>query len=313
MIPKGWTAESIPDQTGRIAVVTGANGGLGLVITRELARAGAHVVLACRNQGKGLAAAAEVRGEVPGAELDVRVVDLASLSSVQQFAATLAEHYRQVDLLINNAGVMAPPRNSTTADGFELQLGINHLGHFALVGMLLPQLRAAPNPRVVSVSSTLHAYGRIRFADLNRVHGRQGYSAYAQSKLANLLFAVELDRRARAARTGLVSVAAHPGYAATNLQLSSVRFRPARSVLSMSNWMLAVSPLTGALPILCAATVPGLTGGAYVGPSRLGGYRGSPGLADVGKRARDEETARRLWEVSEEATGVRFELAGDSE
>jgi NAD(P)-dependent dehydrogenase (short-subunit alcohol dehydrogenase family) len=307
VIPKRWGADDIPDQTGRLAVVTGANGGLGLVITRQLARAGAHVVLACRSQAKGRTAAAEVHDEVPGAGLDVRVLDLAVLGSVRRFAAALAGDYGRIDLVINNAGVMAPPRG-TTADGFELQLGINHLGHFALVGLLLPSLLAAPDPRVVSVSSTLHAWGRIRFDDLNREHGYQRYLAYGQSKLANLLFAFELDRRARAARTGLVSVAAHPGYAATNLQTAGIRSGLARSIMAATNRVLAAAPLMGALPILCAATLPGLTGGAFLGPARLGGYRGHPGMATAGRRAHDDETARRLWGVSEEATGVHFGL-----
>lgn len=308
-IPKEWGVENIPDQTGRVVVVTGANGGLGLVMTRQLARAGAHVVLACRNQDKGLAAAAEVHGKVPGAELDVRVVDLAKLTSIRQFAATVTKDYNRIDLVINNAGVMAPPR-STTADGFELQLGINHLGHFSLVGLLLPQLLAAPNPRVVSVSSTLHAYGKIKFDDLHHERGYQRYLAYGQSKLANLLFAFELDRRAQAARTRLVSVAAHPGYAATNLQLASIKFGPARAAMSVANRMFAVSPLMGALPILCAATLPALTGGTFLGPSKLGGYRGYPGVAKASKRAHDDKAARKLWQVSEEATGVHFNFNG---
>jgi NAD(P)-dependent dehydrogenase (short-subunit alcohol dehydrogenase family) len=306
VVPKKWDGSTIPDQSGRLAVVTGANAGLGLITARELARAGAQVVLACRNSARGEAAAAEIRSAVPRARLEVRALDLASLESVRGFAAGF-DHDR-LDLLVNNAGVMATPRR-TTADGFELQFGTNHLGHFALTGLLLPKLLVGSAPRVVTLTSTFHAYGKIDFGNLQRERRYQRHLAYSHSKLANLLFALELERRAQAAHTALHSYAAHPGYAATNLQLAALGRSPMRAMMAISNRLFAVSPEMGALPTLCAATLPGLPGGSFIGPSRLGGYRGYPGIAKAHKRARDDETARRLWEVSETLTGVHYEFA----
>ena len=212
-----WTAADIPDQTGQTAVVTGANSGIGLIAARELARAGATVVMACRDQGKGEDAIAELRKEVPGAEPQLRRLDLASLASVREFATAVSGQHGSIDLLVNNAGVMATPRRET-ADGFELQLGTNHLGHFALTGLLLQRLNAGPEPRVVTVTSTAHRTGRINFDDLQGEKRYFRWAAYGQSKLANLLFAYELQRRAEAAGLELRSIAAHPGYSATNLQ-----------------------------------------------------------------------------------------------
>jgi NAD(P)-dependent dehydrogenase (short-subunit alcohol dehydrogenase family) len=305
VIPRKWRAVDIPDQSGRLAVITGANGGLGLVTSRELARAGARVVLAVRDIERGSAAAAEIRENVPEALVEVAELDLASLASVRAFAETIAGRHERIDLLVNNAGVMATPRR-TTVDGLELQIGTNHFGHFALTGLLLPNLLAARSPRVVTISSTLHAYGRMTFDDLNRERGYNRYLAYGQAKLANLLFALELERLARRHGTRLVSMAAHPGYAATNLQLAGVGFAPARAVMAGANRIFALSPLMGALPTLCAATLPQLPGGTFVGPSRFGGYRGYPGLNTPSARARDEDSARRLWEVSEDLTKVHF-------
>ncbi|MHA6758920.1 oxidoreductase [Streptacidiphilus sp. PAMC 29251] len=310
-VPKKWNTANIPSQAGALAVVTGANSGLGLVTARELARAGAQVVLACRDTGKGQDAASELRAAVPGARLDVQRLDLADLDSVRTFAADFSRRYDHLDLLINNAGVMAPPRR-TTADGFELQLGTNHLGHFALTGLLLPRLLAASDPRVVTVSSTLHAYGRIDLDDLQREKHYQRYLAYGQSKLANLLFTFELDRRSRTTGTQLRAMAAHPGYAATNLQLAGLGRSPLRSIMAAGNQLFALSPLMGALPTLCAATQPDLPGGSFLGPSRMMGYRGHPGLAKAHKRATDQDTARRLWDLSEAATGVRFSFTADT-
>ena len=299
----GWTAADIPDQTGRRAVVTGANSGLGLVIAHELARKGASVVLACRNQAKGEAALAELR-RLGDAEL--AALDLASLDSVRAFADAYGEE--RVDLLVNNAGIMAPPRR-TTADGFESQLGTNHLGHFALTGRLLPALLRAENPRVVTLSSGAHRMGKIDFDDLMGERRYWSWSRYAQSKLANLLFALELDRRARAAGVALTSVAAHPGYAATNLQFASPPLHE-RLVMRAGNLLLAQSAERGALPALYAATVPDLPGASYVGPDGPGEFRGSPHLVGMSARAQDPDTARRLWEESERLTGVRFDFAG---
>jgi len=300
----GWTTKQIPDQTGRRAVVTGANSGLGFVVAEELARAGAEVILACRDADRGAAAAKTIGSRVPGARLEARRLDLADLRSVREFADHLADEARPLDLLVNNAGVMAPPRR-LSADGFELQLATNHLGHFALTGLLCDRLLAAPACRVVSVSSVLHKSGRIDFDDLQAAEGYGRWRAYSQSKLANLLFAFELDRRARAAGVHLASVAAHPGYASTNLQSSSGG--PFARVLALANPFFAQSAAAGALPLLYAATTA-VEGGSYLGPDGPGERRGYPRLVNASPAARDETTAGRLWLVSEELTGVSFGL-----
>lgn len=290
-----WTAADIPDQSGRTAIVTGANSGLGLHTARELARAGARVVLACRDVDKGMRAAAQI-----GERAQVERLDLASLRSVRAFAARISG---PIDLLVNNAGVMAPPRR-LTEDGFESQFGINHLGHFALTGLLLPSLLTAAEPRVVTVSSGAHRIGRINFDDLQGERRYNNWLSYGQSKLANLMFALELDRRARAAGAGLISAAAHPGYAATNLQFAG----PARFYEKLGGWLgnvlIAQSAEMGALPLLYAATAPGVVGGSFVGPDGFLEQRGYPRLVTGAKKAYDEQVARRLWEVSEELTGV---------
>jgi NAD(P)-dependent dehydrogenase (short-subunit alcohol dehydrogenase family) len=302
-----WTANDIPDLDGKTAIVTGANSGLGFQAARQLAAHGADVVLACRDAGRGQAAVDRLLGDHPDAHATLAELDLADLTSVRTFAARWGE--RPLDLLVNNAGVMALPRR-TTADGFEMQFGTNHLGHFALTGLLLPHLLASGAPRVVTVSSMAHAIGRIRFDDLQgeRRYGR--WLAYGQSKLANLLFAFELDRRARRAGLCLVSAAAHPGYAATNLQTAASKMDGAglkTRIFELGNRIAAQTDADGALPALYAATAPDVQGGTYWGPTALFGMRGAPGPAAPTKAARDEETARRLWEVSEELTGVRFD------
>jgi NAD(P)-dependent dehydrogenase (short-subunit alcohol dehydrogenase family) len=302
-----WTVKDIPDQSGRLAVVTGANSGLGLVAARELARAGATVVVACRNIGKGEQAADTIRSAVPGASVDVEQLDLADLASVRAFAARIAGQRDRVDLLINNAGVMAPPRR-TTADGFESQLGTNHLGHFALTGLLLGTLLAAPRPRVVTLSSAAHMMGKINFDDLQGERRYQHWLAYGQSKLANLLFCFELQRRAVAAGTNLESMAAHPGYAATNLQSAGPGIAAERWAMAVANRVVAQSADMGALPTLYAATVPDLPGGTFVGPDSWVGMRGHPHVVSAGKRAYDSGAARRLWVVSEQLTGVDYEF-----
>jgi len=296
-----WSTEEIPDQRGRRVVVTGANSGLGLVAARELARKGASVVLACRNQEKGAAALAGVRAAAPGADVALAALDLSSLESVQTFAAG---HDGPLDLLVANAGVMAPPRRET-ADGFELQLGTNHLGHFALTGLLLGALQAGDAPRVVTLSSSAHRMGRIDFDDLQGARRYRRWRAYGQSKLANLLFMLELDRRARAAGSPLVSVAAHPGYAATNLQFAAPPLHE-RLAMRALNVLVAQSAAQGALPTLYAATVPDLPGASYIGPDGRGEARGDPQVVGMSERAQDPETARRLWEVSETLTGVTY-------
>jgi len=301
-----WTAADIPGLADRRALVTGVTGDLGRETARELARAGAHVILTGRDETRLAQAAQRIADDVPDARLDTVLLDLADLSSVRQGAELVLKSTDRLDILVNNAGVMAtPPRR--TADGFELQLGTNHLGHFALTGLLMPALGSA---RVVTVSSQMHRMAlRAPLRD-PREHGRyQKWVAYAQSKLANLLFMRELDRRARTAGLGLTSVAAHPGYAATQLQTSGPQLGGkslSSRVMAAATPLLGQSPRMGALPSLYAATYPGLPGGTYVGPSQWMEMRGTPKIVAMSRPARDERAAARLWELSEQATGVTF-------
>ncbi len=303
-----WTSEQIPDQQGRTAIVTGANSGLGLSTARELARHGASVVLACRDTAKGAGALKTIEAVAPDARLELAELDLASLASVEAFALSFRSSHggEGLDLLINNAGVMAPPRRET-ADGFELQLGTNLLGHFALTGRLIDLMEGRPDARVVTLSSNAHKMGKIDFEDLQSERGYRRWSAYGQSKLADLMFALELDRRLRAAGSSIKSIAAHPGYAATNLQTAAA---PAidRVVMQLTNLVIAQSADMGALPTLYAATFPGLESGSYVGPDGIGEFRGHPHLVSPSRAARDPEVAARLWGLAEELTAVRFEL-----
>lgn len=302
-----WIEQNIPDQTGREALITGANSGLGFEAARILAKKGARVVLAVRDTAKGNRAAAEIRASAPRADLTVLALDLASLTSVGSFAgAFLAEHDR-LDMLINNAGVMAIPRRET-ADGFEMQFGTNHLGHFALTGLLLPLILKTPGARVVTVSSSVHWFGKINFNDLQGTRSYGKWGAYGQSKLANLLFAYELQRRL-AAGNGAVSAAAHPGYAATNLQLVGPEMAGSRlgqRAMAAVNRVLAQSAAMGALPEVYAATSPAVRGGDYIGPAGLLGQQGFPVQAKSSARSHDQAVAARLWAVSEELTGVKY-------
>jgi NAD(P)-dependent dehydrogenase (short-subunit alcohol dehydrogenase family) len=284
----------IPDMTGRRVIITGANSGIGRAAARMLAGAGAHVILAVRSLEKGETAAATMPGET-----EVRRLDLASLASVREFAAAWEG---DVDLLINNAGVMIPPL-TRTADGFELQFGTNHLGHFALTNLLLEHVRG----RVVTVSSTGHRFGSIDFDDLNwERKPYKAWRAYGQSKLANLLFTAELQRRLTAAGSAVLATAAHPGYAATNLQFSSGN--PVFDLLSgIGNRVLAQSEDAGALPTIYAA-VGEIPGNSFAGPGGFMEQRGPAKLVGRSKAAEDADVARRLWDVSEELTGVRFPL-----
>jgi NAD(P)-dependent dehydrogenase (short-subunit alcohol dehydrogenase family) len=280
-----WTPASIPDLTGKSAVVTGANSGIGLPTALELARHGARVVVATRSAEKGGAAVARIQRDVPGARVQYARLDLADLASVREFAAGVDE----VDLLVNNAGIGMTPRRETK-DGFELQFGTNHLGHFALTGLLLPKLLARPTPRVVTVSSDAHVVGKLDFDNLDLERGYGRLSAYARSKLANLLFTLELQRRAEKAGTGLISVASHPGTTATNI----VKLGPLQPLLGL----VFQSAEKGARPSLYAATSPAIHGGEFVGPKLK--------ILTPSERARSEELARRLWDVSTELTGVAF-------
>ncbi len=303
-----WTAEQIPDQSGRVAIVTGANSGLGLVAARELARHGAHVVLACRNAAKGEAAVAEIEAVAPGARVELASLDLSSLASVQEFADGYLAAHDGLDLLINNAGLMAPPRGET-ADGFELQFGTNHLGHFALTGRLIGAMEGRTDARVVALSSIAHRTGKIKFDDLQSERRYSRWRAYGQSKLADLMTALELDRRLRAAGSTVKSIAAHPGYSATNLQTTAPPLID-RAVMRVTNAIAAQSADAGALATLYAATYPDLQGGEFVGPDGFFELRGHPHVVTPNRAARDQDVAARLWRVSEELTGVRFELGG---
>ncbi|HEX5225775.1 MAG TPA: oxidoreductase [Solirubrobacteraceae bacterium] len=303
-----WSSEQIPDQSGRTAIVTGANSGLGLSVARELARRGAHVVMACRNLQKGQAALQEVERSAPHAELELAELDLANLASVEAFALSYrsAHGERGLDLLINNAGVMAPPRRET-ADGFELQFGTNVLGHFALTGRLISLMEGREDARVVTVSSNAHKFGRIRFDDLQSERRYSRWMAYGQSKLGDLMLALELDRRLRAAGSTIKSMGAHPGYAATNLQTAAPPLAD-RLLMRVTNLVMAQSADLGALSILYAATEPGLAGGSYAGPDGIAEQRGRPKLVSPSRAARDEAVAKRLWDECESLTSVRFAL-----
>ncbi len=303
----GWTAAQMPDQTDKRAIVTGANSGLGLVTARELTRAGACVVLACRDLEKGARAVEEIGRAVAEPCVHLEQLDLADLSSIRDFAERLGDSHDRVDVLVNNAGIMAPPRRETV-DGFESQFGTNHLGHFALTGRLLELLQASAAPRVVTLTSIVHRVGWLRLDDLQMRRRYVNWLAYGQSKLANLMFAVELARRASAAGSPLLSLAAHPGYSATNLQFAAPATRLERGSMWVMNQTIAQSADAGALPTLYAATMPGLAGGALVGPDGFMELRGHPRLTRGAGRAYDENAARGLWERSEELTGVRYEF-----
>ena len=304
-----WTAADIPDQSGRTALVTGANSGLGLQTAKALAGAGATVLLGCRDARRAAAARSEIAAATPAATVEIVELDLADLASVKRAAGEVAAREEPLDLLVNNAGVMAPPRRETK-DGFELQLGTNHLGHFALTGHLIERLLAADAPRVVSVSSIAHRAGKIDFEDLNWERGYSRWPAYGRSKLANLLFTQELAGRAEAAGTRLIAAASHPGYAATKLQTSGPGIGPlgmvAKPLLKVANLFLAQSDRRGALPSLYAATAPDVGGNDYFGPDGPAEQRGHPTRVGRTARASDPVVAERLWQVSEELTGVTF-------
>jgi NAD(P)-dependent dehydrogenase (short-subunit alcohol dehydrogenase family) len=303
----GWSAADVPDQHGRVAIVTGGNSGIGFEAAAALAAKGAHVILGCRDAGKAKGAVEAIRARHADASVESQSLDLASLASVRAFADRVLADHARIDLLLNNAGVMAIPRR-TTADGFEMQFGTNHLGHFALTGLLIDRLLEAPAARVVTVSSSAHRPGHIEWDDLQRERGYTKWGAYAQSKLANLLFAYELARRLRRRGTNAQSNAAHPGYAATNLQFVGARMENDRFTerfFVLGNRLLGQSAAMGALPTLYAATSPDVANGDYVGPSRMFEAWGPPKKVGSSSRSRDEHDAQRLWERSEELTGVR--------
>ncbi len=293
-----WTVKNIPDLTGKAAIVTGANSGIGYEMVRALARKGAIVILACRNKDKGEAALQQIRREDPEAKVELMQLDLADLASVRYFADKFSSNYDRLDILLNNAGIMVPPFGRT-ADGFESQFGTNHLGHFALTGLLFHLIVSTPQARVVTVSSSGHRFGAIDFDNLNAEKGYDRGKAYGQSKLANLLFTYELQRRFEAAEVDAVAVAAHPGWTATNL---AVHWRMVR----MLTPLLGQTPEMGALPALYAATAPDVQGGDYYGPGGWQELRGYPAKVRSSDRSHDMAVAARLWTVSEELTSVHY-------
>lgn len=293
-----WTTSDIPDMSGKVVIVTGANSGIGYETAQALARKGASVVMACRNLEKANAAASEIALGDPDAVLDIIQLDLADLDSVRSFADTFKSRYAQLDLLINNAGVMVPPF-TRTADGFELQFGANHLGHFALTGLLLERLLETPQARIINVSSGAHRMGSgtIDFDNLNAEKGYSASAAYAQSKLANLLFTLELNRRLEALGSDVIAASAHPGWTVTGLQ---------RGFMHTISRIFGQQPEIGALPTLLAATDPGVQRDDYYGPDGFMEMRGYPIKVGSSAAARDSQLARRLWDVSEELTGIRY-------
>jgi NAD(P)-dependent dehydrogenase (short-subunit alcohol dehydrogenase family) len=303
---KSWTTAHIPNQQGRTAVVTGASG-LGFEDAKALARAGAEVIMASRDHAKGDGAVARIRKEIPHARIRFEVLDLASLASVARFAGRLGSQLESLDLLINNAGVMDPQKRQVTAEGFELQFGTNHLGHFALTGHLLPLLRKGRKPRVVTVSSIAARMGAIDFADLNATRSYDTRAAYAQSKLACLMFALELQRRSEAGGWGVTSLAAHPGISRTELLFNAPGGGSSAAGFRRFAWFLFQPVPQGALPTLYAATSPVAKGGDYYGPNGFAELRGRPAVARIPTRALDKAAAAQLWEISEAMTKVRFD------
>jgi NAD(P)-dependent dehydrogenase (short-subunit alcohol dehydrogenase family) len=295
-----WTIDNIPDQKGRTVIVTGANSGIGYEAARALAGKNAKTIMACRNIAKGEEAASEIRSEYTSAMVEVMDLDLGNLDSVRRFANTFKKTNKRLDLLINNAGVMMPPYGKTS-DGFELQFGINHLGHFALTGLLLPLLIKTGGSRIVTVSSTAHKAGRMNFDDLQSEQSYKKMAAYGQSKLSNLLFTYELQRRFESAGVSSIATAAHPGWTTTNLQrhVGGARFL---------NPLFGQKQDMGALPTLRAAIDEDARGSDYFGPSGLYEMQGYPVKVKSNGHSHNTDNARKLWDVSEKLTGVTFDI-----
>ncbi len=300
-----WTTADMPDLHGYTALVTGANSGLGLETTRALAAKGAHVVMASRDQEKGRRAQSSLEESIPGASLELMQLDLASLAGIRDFAKRFQAQHTQLNLLFNNAGVMAIPYRKTP-DGFEWQFGTNYIGHFALTGLLLPTLLATPKSRVITTSSMAQATGKIEFDNLNNERSYSRWSAYGKSKLADAIFAFELQRRLKRTGVDTISVAAHPGYSHTSLQSTSATEAGAAIERLMYSLYGGQSAAMGALPQLYAATAPYIYGGEYIGPDGLFGMSGYPQKVRAVKRAYDEQVAAKLWDVSVEMTGVDY-------
>jgi NAD(P)-dependent dehydrogenase (short-subunit alcohol dehydrogenase family) len=301
-----WSVESIPDLTGQVVIVTGATSGIGYEAALVLAGKGAETILAVRDTGRGDACAARIRAAHRDAKLTVSALDLANLASVRDFAERISDTLPRINVLLNNAGLGLQPTRGTTADGFERQFGTNHLGHFALTGRLIPALLRAPLPRVVTIASIAHRRGKIDFDDLQTERPYDGRKAYGESKLANLMFALELDRRARNAGSRLASIAAHPGVASTGFVAATQMGGLKVKIGELAIGLLGQSAARGALPGLYAATMPDVEGGQYWGPDGLMEIRGNPRLATLAPQATDKAVWSRLWSVSEELTGVTF-------
>lgn len=305
VLAMAWSSEDIPDLRGRTMLITGANSGIGLEAVKLLGARGAHVIMACRNLEKGQAAMEHAR-EAGAEQLELVRLDLADLASVREAATEISERHSKLDVLINNAGVMALPQRKT-ADGFEMQFGTNHLGHFALTGLLMPLLERGDQPRVVTVSSGMHRIGRMQFDDLQRESNYERWTAYAQSKVANLLFCRELQKRLTAAGSPMLSLACHPGYASTQLQTVGADMSGSgimKGALQMTNALFSQSAEAGAWPTVFAATSPEVEPAGFYGP-RLRIW-GKPTRDRMSRRARNDDDAARLWDVSEELTGVRY-------
>ena len=308
-----WIAQQIPSQTGKTALITGANSGIGYQAAVELARHGAHVLLGVRSLDKGLSALDRLLREAPEASVEVAELDMASLASIHEFSRKFIAEGRVLDLLVNNAGVMALPTRELTPDGFERQFGTNHLGHFALTGLLLPQFRGALTPHVVTVASLAHRNGKIEFDNLQGERSYVPWDAYNNSKLANILFALELDRRAKAAGSRLASLPVHPGISKTSIVdngpgtgSKDLKVR----VLKVIAPFIMQDDVMGSLPTLYAATAPEAKGGEYIGPDGFMEFKGYPKVVQARPQALDEAVAQKLWQVSEELTGVKYPLLG---
>lgn len=305
MAKNEWTAENIPSQQGKIILITGANSGLGLEATRVLSAKDAHVIMAVRNMNKGKEAASKIREEYPKSQLELMHLDLADFDSIRKFSEEFHSKHSKLDVLINNAGVMSPPRREATKQNFELQFGTNHLGHFLLTGLLLNVLKNTHNSRITVQSSLVHKTkfykADIHFDDLNWENSYNKNQSYSQSKLANLLFAYELDRRLKRHNIQTIVTAAHPGYSSTNLQKNFGFF-----VSLIGNSLIAQSARIGALPILRASTEEGLKGSEYFGPTRMGETRGYPEKVQSSDKSYNEDLARKLWDISEKLTGISY-------
>lgn len=303
--PAPWSVQDIPDQTGRVVVITGANSGTGFAAAQVLASKGATIVLACRNEGKAQAAAQAIRAAHPAAAVEIVALDLGSMASIRAAADEILTRHVRLDLLLNNAGVMVPPAGRT-ADGFETQFGTNHLGHFALTGLLLERLRSTPGARIVTMSSGAHKIGKMQFDDLHFERGYKPWAAYGQSKLANLLFTYELQKRLNQGGDSTLAVAAHPGWAQTELQRNSFQNGLGKMLYGCFARFLSHDAHHGALPLLRAALDPAVQGGDYFGPSGCMEFIGAPVKVASNDRSHAIADQQRLWQVSEKLTGVSF-------